>query len=527
MNQYCAVVMDVISIQKYIYSSNELRNNLGASHIVKTLFEDLPVSALAEVCNLKEEEVQEIIVQWRDNPTKIMLDDDPSLLFEIGVSGGGKALLLFRERDVAERFVKKFTNELLFKAPGIQLAVGIMAGFSPTQEFPKQLEKLYAQMTDNRNRYFPVTTLPAHSITATNSEGETMSTYYNKDVEKYMDHKTAAKQVAEEEARKKLKRDYAELLKCYSFTTRVDQLGQEKGDSYTAIVHIDGNGIGNWFQQSGSLADYRIRSINMERITEQSFRKLITEVVNMLDKLKGISGFEIKDNLPLRPLILGGDDLTFMCHGKLGLYLAERFIKIWTQTANQELEDLPAEGFSACAGVAIAKTKYPFYRTYQIAEELCALAKECHRDEGGSWMDFYIVSGTKSGSVQSIREAEGKDHDYQLYFGPYVLDNPEHEKATTHLLDGLWRFYKDTKYWTNPHLKELRAAFYAGPEALNTFLIDMAARGGSLPKHESARYSSRGYTDGKSPYPDMIEIMEFYPREILSERRESIAKVTN
>ena len=103
-----------------------------------------------------------------------------------------------------------------------------------------------------------------------------MSTYYNKDAEKYMDHKTVAKQVAEEEARKKLKRDYAELLKGYSFTTRVDQLGQEKGDSYTAIVHIDGNGIGNWFQQSGSLADYRIRSINMERITEQSFRKLIT-----------------------------------------------------------------------------------------------------------------------------------------------------------------------------------------------------------------------------------------------------------
>ena len=37
-------------------------------------------------------------------------------------------------------------------------------------------------------------------------------------------------------------------------------------------------------------------------------------------------------------------------------------------------------------------------------------------------MDFYIVSGTKSGSVQSM-EVEGKDHDYQLYFGPYVLDN--------------------------------------------------------------------------------------------------------
>ena len=109
MNQYCAVVMDVISIQKYIYSSNELRNNLGASHIVKTLFEDLPVSALAEVCNLKETEVQKIIAQWRENPAKIMLDDDPSLLFEIGVSGVARHCCC--SGRTWPRFVKKF-NEL-------------------------------------------------------------------------------------------------------------------------------------------------------------------------------------------------------------------------------------------------------------------------------------------------------------------------------------------------------------------------------------------------------------------------------
>lgn len=526
MNQYCAVLIDVVSIQKYIFSSNELRDNLGASHIVKTLFDDLLVSALAQACNLKETEVQKIIAQWRENPAKIMLDDDPSLSFEIGVFSGGKALILFRKKNEANEFVKKFTKELLLKAPGMQLAVAIMEGFSPNQNFPEQIAELYAQMMNNRNRYFPVTTLPAHSITAANSEGETISTHYNTDEGKYIDYKTAAKQAAGKEAQSILKRDYAELLEGYSFPTRVDRLGQKEGDSYTAIVHLDGNGMGNWFQQSTSLADYRLRSINMVRITEQSFRRLIAEVVKMIDKLKDVPGFEIKDNLPLRPLILGGDDLTFICHGKLGLFLAERFINIWTKTANRELDSLPDKGFSACAGVAIAKTKYPFYRTYQIVEELCTLAKECHREEGGSWLDFYIISGTKSGSVQSIREAEDKDHDYQMYFGPYVLDNPEHEKSINRLLDGLNYFNNDSEHWTNPHLKELRASFYAGPEFLKTFLIDMAARGGQLPEHARIAYQMRGYGDGKTPYPDMIDIMEFYPR-VLLERRESIAKVTN
>ena len=68
-----------------------------------------------------------------------------------------------------------------------------------------------------------------------------------------------------------------------------------------------------------------------------------------------------------------------------------------------------------------------------------------------------------------------------MYFGPYILDRPEHEKSIDRLLNGLEYFYNDSERWTNPYLKELRAAFYAGPEVLNTFLIDMAARGGGYP----------------------------------------------
>lgn len=521
MNTYCAVLMDVISIQKYIFSSNELRNNLGASHIVKTLFEDKAVEAINMACNIYDEDkVRTIMAEWRNSPDKILMKDDKSIPFEIGVSGGGKALIFFREEDMARKFIKNFTKSLLINAPGLQLAVAVDEEFSLDQPFSRQLEQLFAQMTKNRNQYFPVTTLPVHSITATNPESETMN-IYSKHTQKHVDYKTAAKEAAEKEVREKLRQDYAELLKGYSLTLRVDQLAQEAGDSYTAIVHVDGNGVGNWFIGSSSLADYRTRSLNMERITEESFRTVIAAVVDMLGDLKNTPGFNIQDNLPLRPIILGGDDLTFICHGKLGLYLAEKFINIWIQKANQGLNDLPAGGFSACAGVAIAKTKYPFYRTYQIAEELCSLAKECHRKEGGSWLDFYLISGTKSGNVNSIREAEGRDHIYQLYFGPYMIDTEsdkgKHEKAIDHLLGGLRGFYKDS-FWTNPHLKELRTAFFSGPEVLNTLLIDMVARGGHLPKYGNYAYSEKGYVDEKTPYLDMLEIMEFYPR-ILLERR--------
>lgn len=58
--------------------------------------------------------------------------------------------------------------------------------------------------------------------------------------------------------------------------------------------------------------------------------------------------------------------MTFICHGKLALYLAEKFIRIWTSKANDKEHGLVRYGlpanneFTACAGIAIAKTKYPF-----------------------------------------------------------------------------------------------------------------------------------------------------------------------
>lgn len=520
VDRCCAVLMDVISVQKYIFSSNELRYNLGASHIVKTLFDDKVTEAINKACDIDDEEkVRKIMAEWRNNSDRILMKEDPSAAFEIGVSGGGKALILFREEAMARNFIKLFTKNLLIDTPGLQLAVAKEDNFSLQEDFAEQLGKLFDQLMINRNQYFPVTTLPMHGITAAGSEAGTSLNVFSEQRKKYLSGEAEVKITAAEKAAKTLQRDYTEELKDYHFTEQVDQLGQVEGDSYTAIVHIDGNAIGDWFQESKNLADYRFRSINMQRITEDSFRTIVSETVDMLDELKAISGFDIKDNLPLRPLILGGDDLTFICHGKLGLYLAERFIKIWKQKAEQELENLPKNGFSACAGVAIAKTKYPFYRTYQVAEELCLLAKECHRKKkGGSWLDFYIISGTKSGSVDNIRKEEHISPGLQLYFGPYVIDAMNDNKALGYLKDGIRSFYED-KFWTGPHLKELRAAFSSGSEFLNTFLIDMLARGGYLPNqgHEKygKDYSERGYTDRETPYFDMLEIMEFYPKFLL------------
>ena len=69
----------------------------------------------------------------------------------------------------------------------------------------------------------------------------------------------------------------------------------------------------------------------------------------------------------------GGDDLTFVCDGRLGLDLAAFYLKEFSRgTIKVCGED---KSVDACAGVAIVPTKFPFASAYHFAEELCGLGQ--------------------------------------------------------------------------------------------------------------------------------------------------------
>ena len=89
---------------------------------------------------------------------------------------------------------------------------------------------------------------------------------------------------------------------------------------------------------------------------------------------------------PVRPLIFGGDDLTLVCDGRLGLALAAVYLKAFhTHTTSEfsrldfpdrdkKISDELKKPAYACAGVAIVKTHYPFARAYKLSSALCDLS---------------------------------------------------------------------------------------------------------------------------------------------------------
>jgi hypothetical protein len=205
-----------------------------------------------------------------------------------------------------------------------------------------------------------------------------------------------------------------------------DDFGRARGEaSYLAVVHADGNNMGQRFLAAAdTTADNRaglraLRSLSegvneagqraLRRVTEQLIRAWDPKARSLAGEI-AVSGF-----LPFRPLVFGGDDVTFVCDGRLGLTLAVAFLEEFERAgiacvpANAELGPV-----CACAGIAIIKTHYPFARAYALAEGLCRNAKQYVRREtttpsgekSFSALDWHFATGGLYGEIGTIRARE-------------------------------------------------------------------------------------------------------------------------
>ena len=85
-------VYDITGIQDYIFSSNKMKENIGASFIVQQALEKyLPDSIRAEDPNA--------LVDWK-NTKKFEMPDNESLNIEVVYIGGGNAMVAFKNKDL-------------------------------------------------------------------------------------------------------------------------------------------------------------------------------------------------------------------------------------------------------------------------------------------------------------------------------------------------------------------------------------------------------------------------------------------
>ncbi len=518
MNTCHGVLLEAVSIQSYIFQSNTLKTNMGASHLIQhEIFDTHLKQAVSQVFGKSYDSSWEA---WKSNPADIRISKEP---FEIGYIGGGNALLLFQEEDTAKQVIKAWSRLLLVKTPGIVTAAAIRQ--FKTDDFKKSLDDLFKELKENKAKYIPQTVIPRHGITAECRQSGLSAEDWDKDEKKFISSVTGAKLNAAKPARDYFQDAFkSQLQDIYCFPNEFEKMGSLKGeDSHIAVVHIDGNRMAKRFQNANSLKAIRELSVSVNQATVKAFSELVSHVVdnyrtimeNDLDfKPSAYPKDEGKYCLPLTPIVLGGDDVTFVCDGKLGIYFAKQFIESFEKKTVSDKKKL-----TACAGIAIIKNKYPFYRGYELSGELCTSAKFLNGKEENpekmiSALDFHVSMSGIFGSLDHIRQNHFQAPEGNLLNRPYKLI-PAHsgdEQSLDLMIELAGKLKHD---FPRSKIKALQSVLSLSKPDHDKFVAETKFRDRSLPEMPGKVNYHETVFNEKTIYYDMIEITEFYPKHAL------------
>lgn len=547
-----AVLFDTRSIQRYIYSGDRLRTNVGASYIVDRIFFDVLIDdVLKEI--FPDDKFSAEDDAW--NPTK----DEVKSWEEmrsccVAYVGGGNALLLFdsSQADKCIEVVEKFTRKLLVKRPGLKVGAAMgdlsLDGDKLNQD---QIDALYQKLKENQNKVFPAVNVPYSGLTLSceiNGEAANFCDTagivrkLERDV-RFYSQEVAVKAKFAEVANKNLRERFEKIFELknfdaqgdFDFPAEVEKLGQKEGKNYFAIVHVDGNNMGLKFRKCTGLTERRKLSREIRRKTEGAFAELLAKIILMKNSggFDGVLALE-KNFLPIRPLIIGGDDVTFFCPANMAILFTKTLIEFLDEDTPAEAPEHLTQEISrhidACAGIAILPTKYPFFRGYELTEQLCDCAKKSMRNlareknlseeetlRGSSWLDFAILHGEQAPTLEQIRSTEYHGAQGNLHFGAYRLcnQNAPYKRDRLYNLENLLDCTtKFPKSMANNKIKELRDILQRGQDDSEKFLQQLGYQQQHLPEvADWDNFQEKLWHAGATPYVDAIELIDFYDEE--------------
>lgn len=157
-----------------------------------------------------------------------------------------------------------------------------------------------------------------------------------------------------------------------------------------ALIHIDGNGLGILLMAMRDALEgktdeeyrkgFRLFSESLGEATIQAAREATAVVYE-----HGRYSKDGKTYLPMRPLVLGGDDLTLLCRADLALEYSRVFCQTFKKASEQCLKPLFRQYLkktslkpflTASGGVLFHKAGHPFTHSHHLVESLCDAAKK-------------------------------------------------------------------------------------------------------------------------------------------------------
>lgn len=541
MKEVTLTQIEVSGIQEYIFGSNNLKQNIGASELVTQATTDWVVTAL------NERNVQHNAV-WDDLDKSWRLTDWSADLLpaQIIYWGGGNALILFsgQPAQYAIPFTQTLTRKAVKQARGLSLVVAHERLDWDSDAAAKKHVALREQVAVRKLNRQQDTPLLGLGVTAscvftglpaveTDEDGSRISQAVKHK------HKGYAR------AKDRLSNLLREVSRGYEFTEDFNRLGERGESSYIAVIHADGNGMGKRFEaiaEAHPLAQdndaycrqLRHLSQTVEKKATVALQATVAFLINSLHprngKFGGVVPVPTRDKvpeLPFRPIVFGGDDVTFISEGRLGLSLAAYYL---SQIADGNLpgskKGETGDPLFARAGVAIVKNHYPFARAYDLADALCSSAKDKlpeltpqeakNTEHKGIILDWHYATSGVILSLEQVREREYRSQDgHSLLMRPVRLDintPPVGSKywRSWHNFVNVTRQFQEVKTWYQRRNKvqALREPLRHGSESVKLFRQNYGLP--KLPEIPGQQMSETGWHGEDCGYFDAIEAMDFY-----------------
>ena len=395
----------VQGIQSFIFQTNKLRDIVGASELVNQicteLFED--VAGKADVAYKKI------------------------------VMAAGNIKVIFDDKILLEKAVKEFPMRAMLMAPGITISQAVVEYDGDYAVKSLELEDLLRQ---ERNRYVQ----PIVSFSAIERSRTTGLPAVEQKAKEWHDAATKAKRdVYNEEffalPKKSFGISYEQCKK--QVETEFKDISTSK--SWLAVIHADGNGLGQLVQTIGNCIE---KMRDFSTILDEINTAAAQEAFKMIEK----EHFKVDDTIPIRPIVLGGDDFTAVCRADFAIEYVKAYISAFERLSSERLaEDLAKAGMqkiSICAGVAFIKDTYPFHYGYALAEELCSVAKKDAKSLASeqylaeSCIMFHKVQSSFIEDFDAIKQKELTTIDGRSYvFGPYYIHDQKDRDITKSLVE--------------------------------------------------------------------------------------------
>ncbi len=545
MAKHTVTVVDTIGIQPYIFGSNRLQENIGASELVNLATGQWALEALTKV--IKSPEKHNVLdaarKKLKDQYEIDKLTNEKAA--EVIYSGGGNTVIIFNAPAIAREFAYQLTSRVLREAPGLSLVVAHDDDFEwenqgrPLGSIVKEL--IGKRLAEQKASRLPSTPLLGLGVTAACESTGLVAMRTNEGLKlsknestRLISRETEAKLAARNKANQRLKRLFdRELRNWYEFPSDMDKLGRVKGEeSYVAVIHADGNQMGKHIEKialdhpraEDFIAKMRDFSCKVEEASLEALRSIVSLLTRRVTWEQGkeyVAERVPMDGiyLPFRPLVFGGDDVTFVCNGVLGLSLAVEYLKAF----EAQTEKILKEKLHASAGISIVKMHYPFARAYAMSEQLAKSAKgHIWKKYGGnaspSALDWHIATSGLSGSLTTIRKREYESDEKTLLMRPVLL-RPEagdpDGRAWIGRLEKAIREFQNGKSWVGKRNKvkrlqeELRKGLNSRTEEISNFMRDFELP--QLPKVTGFdRYRENGWDLERCGYFDAIELGDYY-----------------